>query len=325
MNDTREFTLSERLLRSMSVQEALHCAVPLAEALRQLHEQGSVFGSLEPGNVILTDWRAQLVRREAGDSAGAASGTSPYTSPEQVAGKPPDVRSDIFAFGALVYEMLSGRRAFEGETQAELSEAILMRDPAPLTAPPNLARLVSRCLAKQPDERWPRMHNVLLELKLIKIQTGARTGPAPLEAVLEARIAELELRLAAQSAAYAAASQGAAEELRRTVAGQEEQIRAAVQTEALLREEIASLETRLAARLESCEAHADVAGQMLSAVEASVALLDEHRETQARSIGALEAAMAVNEGLIERVVDSIDALQGFVAERYEAKQVTAGQ
>jgi serine/threonine protein kinase len=282
----------------MSVPEALRCAVPLAEALRQLHERGSLFGSLEPAKVVVGDSGVQLVLREAGNGGEVANGISPYMSPEQIAGKPQDVRSDIFAFGALLYEMVSGHRAFDGQTPAEIGTAILERDPAPLTAvPPDLARLVARCLAKQPEDRWQRMQKVLLELKLIKVQIrSAAPEKDRLETILQARIADLERNLAAQPAEHAA-----------------------------LRQEMATLEARLAARVEGCEAHSDLTDQSLSAVQASVSLLDQQGKAQARSIGSLEAAVAQTDDLIERVVDSVDALQEFVAERYESRGLAATQ
>ncbi len=327
MNDTQEFTLSERLLRPMSVEEALRCAVPLAEALRQLHERGSLFGSLEPANVIVDDAGVQLVHREVGNGSEAANGVSPYMSPEQVAGKPLDARSDIFAFGALVYEMISGRRAFDGQTPADIGTAILERDPAPLTAaPPDLARLVAKCLAKEPESRWQRMQKVLLELKLIKVQVrSAATGRDRLEAILQARIADLEHNLAAQSAEHAASNQRTAEELGRAIAEHREQIQAAAQAETALRQEIAAVEARLAARVEGCESRSDLTDQTLSAVQASVSLFDQQGKAQTRSIDCLEAAAAHTDDLIERVVDSMDALQEFITERYEGKGLAAVQ
>jgi len=327
MNNTQEFKLSERLREPMSVPQALRCAVPLAEALRQLHEQGLPFGRLDPANVIVGDSWVRLVHSEPGNGGESANRVSPYLSPEQIAGKPPDVRSDIFAFGALVYEMVSGRKAFDGQTPAELSTAILERDPAPLTASPlDLARLIARCLAKQPENRWQRMQKVLLELKLVKVQVrGAATEKDRFESFLQARIADLEREVAAQSAAYEASMQRTAEELRRAIAGHQEQIQAAAQADAVLRQEVAKLETQLGARLEGCEAHSDLTDQTLSAVQASVALLDQHGKTQALSIGSLEAAAAQTDDLIERVVDTVDALQEFLAARYEVKGLAATQ
>src|SRR5207249_416546 len=103
---------------------------------------------------------------------GTILGTFQYMAPEQVEGKDADARSDIFSFGALVYEMVTGKRAFEGNSAPSVVAAILEREPPrmsslqPLT-PVALAHIVSRCLAKDPDERWQRMSDVMRELKWI--------------------------------------------------------------------------------------------------------------------------------------------------------------
>jgi Tol biopolymer transport system component len=101
---------------------------------------------------------------------GTVLGTFPYMAPEQLAGREADARSDIFAFGAMVYEMATGRRAFEGTTAATVIGAILHTDPPPVSSlqpltPPALDRIVSRCLAKDPDDRWQTTRDLMLELK----------------------------------------------------------------------------------------------------------------------------------------------------------------
>ena len=105
-------------------------------------------------------------------------------SPEQLEGREADARCDIFAFGAMVYEMVAGRRAFDGKSQVSILAAIVDHDPAPLSsaqpaAPPLLDRLVRTCLANDPDERWQTMADVLIQLRLIADQAASHaTSPA---------------------------------------------------------------------------------------------------------------------------------------------------
>jgi len=187
-------TLADRLVRGpLPLPELLRCAIEIADALDHAHRRGLVHRDLKPGNVMLTRTGAKLL--DFGLSTvqpppsvpalqtvspqgaqltadGTLLGTFPYMAPEQLEGREADVRSDMFAFGATVYEMVTGRRAFEGHTAASLIGAILHVSPPPLSGlqelvPPALERLVSRCLAKNPDDRWQSARDVTLELKWI--------------------------------------------------------------------------------------------------------------------------------------------------------------
>jgi serine/threonine protein kinase len=143
--------------------EALRYAVALAEALCEVHSRGRVYAFLRPAGVAIGQGQVRLV------SCGPAA-VSPYFSPEQVEGRDLDPRSDIFALGALLHEMLSGRPAFDASTRTALRMEILHREPAPLqNAPPALARLVRRCLEKKPERRVQRTEILLAELKLQEI------------------------------------------------------------------------------------------------------------------------------------------------------------
>ena len=185
-------TLAERVLRGpLPPAEVLRCAIELADALDHAHRRGLVHRDLKPGNVMLTRSGAKLLDfglsklqttpdllvlstlSPAGGpltAEGALLGTFPYMAPEQLAGHEADARSDIFAFGAIVYEIATGRRAFEGATAGTVIGAVLHTDPPPLSslqplAPPALDRIVGRCLAKDPDDRWQTARDLLLELK----------------------------------------------------------------------------------------------------------------------------------------------------------------
>jgi serine/threonine protein kinase/Tol biopolymer transport system component len=188
-------TLEQRLRKGpLPLDEALRCAVQMAEALDQAHRHGIVHRDLKPANVILTrngvkllDFGLAKALQPVSSSAGATSlptvsqtlttqgsivGTWQYMAPEQLEGMEADARSDIFSFGAVMYEMLTGKRAFEGRSQASLIAAIMHTSPEPLSAvqpmiPPALDHVVQTCLAKDPDERWQAVHDVLVQLKWI--------------------------------------------------------------------------------------------------------------------------------------------------------------
>ena len=187
-------TLAERLLRGpLPTAELIQCSIELADALDHAHRRGLVHRDLKPSNVMLTPSGAKLLdfglsKAQSSEEAlaystlspgevplttvGAVLGTYPYMSPEQLSGREVDARSDVFALGALVYEMATGRRAFHGTTAATVMGAVLHSDPPPVStlqplAPSGLDRVISRCLAKDPDNRWQTVRDLLLEFKWI--------------------------------------------------------------------------------------------------------------------------------------------------------------
>jgi len=200
-------TVAERLKRGpIPIEQVLRYAAQIADALDKAHRKGVIHRDLKPGNVMLTKTGAKLLDFGLAKlSAGAASdpdglsalpteqrsltaqgsllGTFQYMAPEQLEGKPVDVRTDLFAFGALIYEMASGRRAFEGGSQASLIAAILEREPPPLStlqplSPVGLDRLIRTCLAKDPDDRWQSAGDLRRQLEALVEAGSSPSSPA---------------------------------------------------------------------------------------------------------------------------------------------------
>src|SRR5258705_9738751 len=189
-------TLAQRLLKGpLPLEQVLRYAIEIADALDKAHRKGVTHRDLKPGNIMLTktgtkllDFGLAKLKQEAAPAnaqlselptandpltaQGTIVGTLQYMAPEQLEGKEVDARTDIFAFGAVVYEMATGKRAFEGKSQASLIAALLAREPPAMSSlqpmtPPALDRVVRRCLAKEPEKRWQTASDLCEELKWI--------------------------------------------------------------------------------------------------------------------------------------------------------------
>jgi len=201
-------TLAQRLRKGpLPIAQALEVGAQIADALDAAHKQGIVHRDLKPANVMLTKSGAKLLDfglaklrpggaiRLVPDSSAAAThtgsvtvagtlvGTIPYMAPEQVEGREADARTDLWALGCLLYEMVTGHRAFEGETAASVAAAILDREPEPVTAvqpltPPALEHVVTMCLAKDPDARWQAASDVAREMRWIADERRLGRMPA---------------------------------------------------------------------------------------------------------------------------------------------------
>jgi serine/threonine protein kinase len=160
-----EYVAGRPLAGPMSTELALPLAQQIASALESAHSRGILHRDLKPANVVITDAGAKLLdfglaklTTDADLDAtrttdGAVMGTPAYMSPEQARGKPVDARSDIFSFGAVLYEMVSGQRAFGGASFLETLHAVVEANPAALDSP--LFSVIKRCLAKDPSQRFP--------------------------------------------------------------------------------------------------------------------------------------------------------------------------
>jgi hypothetical protein len=189
MTSTDTKTLAERLGEGrLSMAEALRYAIQLAACLRELHDGGPAHGAVTPSNVALVAGGVELL-------PGSSGSITPYTAPEVVRGCAPDKRSDIFGFGAVLFEMFTGRRAFEGESRAALM-ASLTKSPTPSTRMAALDRVLGLCLSKDPDARASHMGRIVVELKLLGVPAhrelaNRRGGEQDFEA-LSARIGQIE-------------------------------------------------------------------------------------------------------------------------------------
>jgi eukaryotic-like serine/threonine-protein kinase len=199
-------TLSDRLAKGpLPLEQLVKYGIEICEGLEKAHKNGVIHRDLKPSNIMLTKSGAKLMDfglAKAVDpvnppssgltmtvatananhpltAQGMVVGTFQYISPEQLEGTEADSRSDIFALGAVLYEMATGRRAFESKTTASVIAAVLERDPAPISAvqlasPAALDRVVKTCLAKDPDERFQSVHDVKVQLKWIG-EAGSQT------------------------------------------------------------------------------------------------------------------------------------------------------
>jgi serine/threonine protein kinase len=194
-------TLEKRLQRGpLPLEQALEFLIQIVDALDKAHRRGVVHRDLKPANVMLTKLGVKLLdfglaarlaarggtvidspARHTSQGLtveGRIMGTVPYMAPEQFQGKPPDVRTDIFAVGVIAHETITGRRAFEATTQAELIGAILRDDAQPIEdlvpdIPLPLARALARCLSKDPDERWQTANDLLFHVRSLSSSSGA--------------------------------------------------------------------------------------------------------------------------------------------------------
>jgi serine/threonine protein kinase len=259
--------------RALPTDEALRYATSLAELLRQMHRDGTVCGRLDPKDIVWDSDSVKLVQTYT-------SGTGAYLAPEQFRGEAADARSDIFAFGAIVYELLAGRRAFPAEEPEELKQQILEFTPARLSGvPEGIATLVSSCLEKDRDFRLQRMNSIVIELKLAN--TTARQAQSASK--WKDKVLSLRSHMAAhdeQLAAHQMAHETAVAELR---------------------DSIQRIETTLAA------------------IQESIAVLQKSAHVHTQAIEGLQVAAPQTDEVVEHVVEAFGMIDKSMVERGDAK------
>jgi len=282
-------TLAECLGQGrLSASEGLRLALDAAQAIRDLHEDGRVHGALTPFAIELTPAGVELQpgRLQRGVP-------TPYTAPELLQGREPDARSDIFSFGAILFEIVTGRWPFEGDTPEALA-ASLQSAPVPRTGNATLDSLMTNCLAKEPAARWQHIRRAQLELKLASVfarQSEDLRRREQLDAWFRSEIQTvLESRVDGRLEAH----QTALIDLRQTLAASAERM------------------SRVERGLDTVERHsAEFAGSAATRLHA----LEQTVRAQAAALEAARAALAQTDDLVERVVEALDCLQNIVVER----------
>ena len=328
-------TLAQRMaVGRIPVPEALRYAMILADALRKIHESGHVHGAVSPACVSLGRGGLELM-----PALGSAGEVTPYTAPEVVEGRPADSRSDIFSFGAILYEMLTGRPTFKGDTPETLATAITTSVPAP-SGSPSVDRLVGTCLAKNPAQRLQRIQKLTLELKLLSVAVRrAETQIAPRrdDSPTRTDVEQLETRLAVR---IAAVEQGVASIIDRiaaiepALAAGKQELKA-VEERAGVR--LGSIEERIGSLERSVEAAAGLGERMEQSIAAArqeavrlrsevagdLQAIDKTIKAQAAQIDSARTALAQTDDLVERVVEALESLQTIVLEHTEERPVAA--
>jgi eukaryotic-like serine/threonine-protein kinase len=343
-------TLDQRLADGRpALAEALRIAMSLADALRRLHEEGRVHGALTPSSIALAASGVELLPPRAAQGL-----VTPYTAPEVLRGNSADVRSDIFAFGAIVYEMVTGRWPFEADTPEALAAALL-NSPAPATGNPALDSLMANCLAKEPAVRWQRIQKVQMELRLATVSTRRADGPPrrdSLESVVRGEVQRAESRLAsrleAQEKALSDLQQAVTASLQAMqahlctvdskLAAGIDRAKRCDEAAAEFGLRISGIEQRLAEpqeRIGRAELLLEATAERVARAEHNADLIRKHTTefaegaavqlhalqqtvgSQAEALEAARRAMAQTDDLVERVVEALDSLQSIVLQRSE--------
>jgi eukaryotic-like serine/threonine-protein kinase len=302
-------TLSTRLAeKPLTIFEALRCAAGIGSALQRLHLVDNVHGALTPDCVLLD---GTAIRLSPGETGPATS----YAAPEVLNGQNPDARSDIFSFGALLYEMLTGRRPYAATAPEELAAEIAARIPTPI-GDPGQDRLIAKCLAATPDARWQNMWQVLMEIRLLAIVAQSS----------ESNLAHRQHKFEEAVQAELLRHQTAMGKLEQAVVDQSRALESAVSD--TLNAMQAQLSAGAAALAVSTGPVVDnhATTEALDSVRLDLAELRERldaavrattKESEARSavVASIQGDVARLDQLMESVVDALETVQGMVLEQ----------
>jgi len=305
MTETTCKTLARRIAEGrLPVSEALRYAMQVGDALRKLHDAGEVHGAVTPHQILMTDRGAEL-----SSELPAGNPVTPYTAPEVLLGRPADARSDIFSFGAVLFEALTGRRAFEGEDPATIATN-LAGAATPSSGSPAADRILGPCLAKNPDQRAARMQKILMELKLLsgaarraEAQAAAPSHKESEIAALRAEVQAMESRIAGQ---FVATESRVAEAQRTELLATESRIAGQLTAgESRLAEthrtELQAIESRIAGQFAASESRvAEAQRTELGQAEARLTrrLVAHDEEIAAIQASVLEAVGSIREKLL---------------------------
>ena len=298
-------TLGQRLAEGpLALTEALSYATTLAEALREFHSSGRTVGALSPANIALTASGLELVIPPDQPPA-----VTPYTAPELLQGQPADSRSDIFAFGTIVYELATGRPAFDGDDADALAGSLTHCDPPP-SGIPALDHLVRNCMAKDPAVRCQHMQKAILELKLIPFAAQRAEAVARRQGVANALRAEIRLlsgRLSEVETELASARARATllEEFCRPIVKQVEEVQHNVLA---MGDCVSGLREGVDVLSEGATVLREHVGERMDEFERTL-------NRQKNSIASVAAGQAQTDDVVEGVVAAMELLHTIVVER----------
>lgn len=315
--------------------EAMRYAMMLADTLRRLHDSGRVCGVLTPSNIAVSATGLELTA-----APNVPGDITPYTAPELLHGQAADVRSDIFAFGAVVYEMVMDHRAFAGDNAVDLAASLATCDP-PLSGNPAVDHVIANCIAKDPDVRYQRMQKVILELKLLSFaapRAEVVTRQQGAAAALRAETQQLEARITALLQTHEKAifdiqqaSGDAMNLLREQLSTVQSQLAQAQEQSVLVEDHCRQIDANIEQvqqnvehvddRVTGVKQGLDVMGDGANVVQQHVGArmreFEQALKSQKAEIASVAAGQAQTDDVVEGVVKAMELLHAIVVDRAE--------
>ena len=292
---------------ALSTEQALQYGLGLAQELKRRHRRGAVAGFLHPNRIAVNGASASILETQD-------AGISRYSSPEQWDGKAPDTRSDVFSLGAVLYELLTGRPAVEGNNPEEWKVSLTRREMPPASAlSPEITHLLERCLKLRPEERWQNVSAVVIELKLLAASERHAKAAADWKRWLgsvQSEVGEVAGRLAAHQTSNDAALTA---------------IKSALGDVVLKTEEHSAAIASASRTLQNLDQTAAAANQTLGSLTSSVADLNSRTENHGRTLESLQSAVAQTDEVLDHVVDAFDSMHRLVIERTDAGAAVASR